>query len=606
MATKRLLTINVQRLFAIVLAIKIISSIASVFIGDPWILGLAVPIAMMILYMAVGYHSRGDDVSLERFADSCYYMGFIFTITSIVVSLFDLPNLGSGEGMRNIALRFGAAMVSTVLGMGVRVYLVSFRKDADDAIRDAEDAVLDATRMFITQLDSVMGSLRQFEQQVTEAAKLTVENVNRQVEALGTQYAQSLNDFYLKLNDENKAAFSALIDEIKLATARLADSVDTYSRGIQGNLENIESKVTEFANAVTNRLAATTFPDDFFARELQGPLELLKGEAAVLGKSVRTVSSGIEASTGALAKVLASITTKTKNAADAMDAVVALSQQHHNIVINADLQLKSLVSLATQLEKLDLSLQLAASTVGNNSNVAMELLAKVTLMSSENAGLRSEIKDAMTALTGKLDANAMLASGVVKKLETQAAELHSSAANVINKIESHAESSGLVAQRISEASAITKDAVLELKILGASNTQVASGAQEAANAASAAIKLVGEIAKSNTDAVESFQRATHQVAVAAERLQTLDMSLSTQKDNICVLEKPHSLQEHQVLVETNAVLSEIAGHAATPEVASLLQQVSAIGEAHVDTDPVARHTAESASAPLEASNPSSP
>lgn len=528
MLLQRLPKVNVQRLFGVVLVIKVLSSIASFVFGSPWILGLVVPITMMIAYMVIGHFCREDDVSLERFADSCYYMGFIFTITSIIVCLFDLPNLGAAEGMRNIALRFGAAMVSTVLGMGVRVYLVSFRKDSDDAIRDAEDAVLDATRMFVSQLDSVMASLKQFEVQVTDAAKHTVENVNRQVEALSTQYAQSLSGFYVKVTEENKAAFTTLIDEVRVATGRLADSVDTYSSGMQGNLAGIELKVTEFADAVTKRLEATTFPDDFFARELKAPLDLLKIEAAVLGQSVRAVSTEVEASSGTIAEALKKITSRTKKTEAAMDAVVALSEQHHTIVNNADQQLNSLINLAARLEQVDFSLKEAVQTIGINSIASTELVAKVGSLSTAGSTLQAEIKEAMTSLTAKLEANTTLASGIIQKLESQAGGIHTGMNDVIAKIGAHTESSALVAQRLSEACGINRDVVHHLQGISLSNTEVIASANEAANAASTAVEISKQASQAAIYISQSSDNVITKITQVANQMQEHDVSLRLQ------------------------------------------------------------------------------
>ena len=113
-----MIDIRVQKLFAVVLALKVTCSGLGWYLQRPWSLGFAVPLTLMVAYIVLGLNRRSDDVTDEKFADSCYYLGFIFTITSIIFSLFDLPSIGSQ--LESIAVRFGAAMVSTVLGLGVR------------------------------------------------------------------------------------------------------------------------------------------------------------------------------------------------------------------------------------------------------------------------------------------------------------------------------------------------------------------------------------------------------------------------------------------------------------------------------------------------------
>ena len=391
--------VSVQRLFGAALTLKVVLSFIGWLVNDPWILGFAIPIFIMIGYMVIGYHAREDDVSSEKFADSCYYIGFIFTMTSIILSLFDLPNLGSGDSLRNIAIRFATAMVSTVLGMGVRVYLVSFRKDAADAVQDAEEAVLDATRMLVSQLNAVVDELKQFQLQVLDTSKVTAENVNRQISELGQNYAKSLSGFYGQVIEENRGTFIELLEEVRGATSQVAESVNTYSSGMAGHLKSIEHKVTDFADAVSSRLANTTFPDDYFDRHLQAPLDQLKAESSKLGDNVHTVAGLVQESSTSLAAVLKQIKTKTRKTEDAMDAMVQLSEQHRALLHNADVQLKTLIMLTEHLEKIDSALKGTLRTVDTNSNASAELLTKVAFLGTEILTLRSEIKGTIAALT---------------------------------------------------------------------------------------------------------------------------------------------------------------------------------------------------------------
>ena len=197
--------IQVQKLFVVALILKVTSAFFGWYLQMPWSLGFALPLLVMVAYIVLGYFRKDTDVSDEKFADTCYYLGFIFTITSIIFSLFDLPNIGTR--IQDIAVRFGAAMVSTVLGLGVRVYLVSFRQDINDAIKDAEDAVLDATRKFTEQLTIALERLRDFESQVDSAAKSTVERVNLQIENLSMNHANKLTEFFTELTTQNQKAF---------------------------------------------------------------------------------------------------------------------------------------------------------------------------------------------------------------------------------------------------------------------------------------------------------------------------------------------------------------------------------------------------------------
>ena len=107
-----ILDIRVQKLFVVILILKVLSSGLGWYFGFPWSLGFWIPLVLMVAYIILGLKRHDSDVTDEKFADTCYYLGFIFTITSIIFSLLELPSIGTK--IQDIAVRFGAAMVSTV------------------------------------------------------------------------------------------------------------------------------------------------------------------------------------------------------------------------------------------------------------------------------------------------------------------------------------------------------------------------------------------------------------------------------------------------------------------------------------------------------------
>ena len=140
-------SLKILPLFIVTCTLKIGLAVLAWYVQSMLILGSIIPLSLMILYIFIGYRYREPVVSDEKFADSCYYLGFIFTIVSIILCLADLPNIGSEIYI--IAARFGAAMISTVLGLFVRVCLVSFRPTLEDAVRNMEDHSVEASRRLI-------------------------------------------------------------------------------------------------------------------------------------------------------------------------------------------------------------------------------------------------------------------------------------------------------------------------------------------------------------------------------------------------------------------------------------------------------------------------
>lgn len=450
-----ILAIRVQKLFLITIILKVGSSFLGWWLQDPWILGFTVPLAIMGVYIMLGIYRHDTEVTDEKFADTCYYVGFIFTITSIIFSLFDLPNIGTK--IQDIAVRFGAAMVSTVAGLGVRVYLVSFKRDVADAIKGAEDAVIEASHKFREQLVIAYEKLRDFQSEVDTASKATIERVNMQVEALSKNHANKLAGFFTDLTERNQAAFTEALGEVKSASLRLSDSVDGYSQGMRANLTSIESKVTAFTEAVTERLKTTTFPDDYFAKNLAAPLAQLTNSASAISGGVTMAAAEVSESSVVLSSALKTLRAKATSTETSLERVLSLTAQQQAVLETAEGQISVLSQLTATLVKFDTALTDTLAGISASNAATGTLTSKVEAVVSEGAQARKSLETSLDALVGKLGANASATEALTGKLDDVAAadveaaktlgELGQHASTAIGKVDDAAQQlQGMVRQ----------------------------------------------------------------------------------------------------------------------------------------------------------------
>lgn len=441
--------IRVQKLFAITLGLKVFSSFLAWKLQSPWSLGLAVPLALMAGYILIGLHRRDTDVSDEKFADSAYYLGFIFTITSIIFSLLDLPNIGTH--IQDIAVRFGAAMVSTVFGLFVRVYLVSFRADAGDALHNAEEALLGATQTFTERLTMAVERLQDFESRVDLATKSSVERINLQIESLSKNHADKLTVFFEDLASRNQQAFTAALEEVKSASVRLASSFDGYSMGMKSNLESIEEKVTLFATAVATRLQNTTFPDDYFSRQLQAPLALLESAASEIAEQVNAASTEISKTNKAVGTSLRKVQAKSEEAEQSMESVMRLAGQQQLILEAAQGQLGAIEKVADNLMAFDKLLNTTMEQLAANTSTTEALTTQVAKLATESVEGRQSIASSLASVTVELAGYQEAASQMVRQMATNM----SSSERIAERIEVAAESQVAVANNLRESAALS-------------------------------------------------------------------------------------------------------------------------------------------------------
>jgi hypothetical protein len=469
-----ILDIRVQKLFVVILFFKVLSSGLGWYFGFPWSLGFWIPLGLMSTYIILGLKRHDSDVTDEKFADTCYYLGFIFTITSIIFSLFDLPNIGTK--IQDIAVRFGAAMVSTVLGLAVRVYLVSFKRDVADAIKDAEDAVIDASHKFREQLVIAFERLRDFQSEVDVASKATVERVNMQVEALSKNYAEKLTGFFAELTTRNQEVFIEALAEVRAASVRLANSVDGYSNGMRSNLTSIEEKVVAFTDAVTNRLRTTTFPDDYFSKNLEGPLHQLRGAAHDISVSVVRTSTDVAQSATALSGALEALRKKADATETSLDTVLRISERQQEILNTAQGQLTVLEQLNRTLVGFDALFTKTLDGIDTSSKVSSELAGRIAAITTEGAEARKSLEKSLAEVVLKLGANAHATEALraqvgatahaSKQVAAQLAENATTTATVAGKLAANSAAAALVAVKLDGIASADIEAAKSLTALG--------------------------------------------------------------------------------------------------------------------------------------------
>ena len=408
--------IRVQKLFAIAFFLKVVSSFCGWYFQLQWSLGFVLPLLVMVAYIALGLQRHDRDVTDEKFADSCYYLGFIFTITSIVFSLFDLPNIG--ERIQDIAVRFGAAMVSTVLGLAVRVYLVSFMPDSSDALKDAEDAVLEAAQKFREQLVMAYEKLSDFQSQVTAATQTSVEAVKQQIEKLTQDHSARMERVFIELNERNQQAVMQALSEVRSASSRMAQSIDIYADGMKRSLQSLGDKVDSFGDAMTQRLRTTTFPDDYFASRLAAPLQQLQAASLQVSEQVQSAATSAGEAATVLTAAIRKLKTKATQAEESLDAVVRLTTAQHALFDTSAAQLERLEQLGSVLsavqQALQASITASSATTAWNEDVRERVTAVVTAVEAS----QKAVVDVLGQFPSRMDAERDALTAIAKQIRS--------------------------------------------------------------------------------------------------------------------------------------------------------------------------------------------
>lgn len=292
----KLIQIPISKVFFITITLKISSSIVGLLIKDPWIFGLTIPLTLMVAYIIIGVKRHSDDISDEKFGDSCYYLGFLFTISSIILILFELSK--AGLDFEKISIRFGAAMVSTLLGMGARIYIVNFKKDIQEVTRTIEDSLIDAAIAFRVHLEILVEKINHFQEQVYKYSN----EVETQINITKEEYSKNLSDIFLKINEGNAKNTEQFAAVMKTVTDSIIETANKFEDQLTGSAKTLNSKIQEM-----------NMPGDYFVKILQEPVADLKDEINSITADISNLSETLKKGSGSIGDEVTSLTTDLRS-----------------------------------------------------------------------------------------------------------------------------------------------------------------------------------------------------------------------------------------------------------------------------------------------------
>jgi hypothetical protein len=270
--------------------------------------------------------------------------------------------------------------------------------------------------------------------------------------------------------------FIEALAEVRAASVRLANSVDGYSNGMRSNLTSIEEKVVAFTDAVTNRLRTTTFPDDYFSKNLEGPLHQLRGAAHDISVSVVRTSTDVAQSATALSGALEALRKKADATETSLDKVLRISERQQEILNTAQGQLTVLEQLNRTLVGFDALFTKTLDGIDTSSKVSSELAGRIAAITTEGAEARKSLEKSLAEVVLKLGANAHATEALraqvgatahaSKQVAAQLAENATTTATVAGKLAANSAAAALVAVKLDGIASADIEAAKSLTALG--------------------------------------------------------------------------------------------------------------------------------------------
>jgi len=141
---------------------------------------LSILIMLIYFFTTLYLNTRKRQISMEQLADSNYYLGFMFTLMSILVSL--IGTVSNSYDIDNIINNFGVSMITTLMGLLARVYLANFIPTNESNKEIINQSISDKMRMMNEILLDNMQKNKVFSQMIDVRMTILVESTQEALE----------------------------------------------------------------------------------------------------------------------------------------------------------------------------------------------------------------------------------------------------------------------------------------------------------------------------------------------------------------------------------------------------------------------------------------
>lgn len=213
--------------------------------------------AVLFAYAIITYVATPLRMDAETIGDNSYYLGFLFTLTSLAVTLYFVIEAGSETArlIPEIISGFGVALSSTIVGVFLRVLMLQLKVDVETRERRVRLELDESARRFRTELgislDKVKGFSTESLQQASEReARMRLASETMMIE-MQAELMKSAADFGPALRESITAQTEAAFSEISKAVAEVSSKAAEEIRSVMTEMSKITGGLVEASRSTT-------------------------------------------------------------------------------------------------------------------------------------------------------------------------------------------------------------------------------------------------------------------------------------------------------------------------------------------------------------------
>jgi hypothetical protein len=318
-------------------------------------------------------------VRLDQAGDNAYYLGLLFTLSSMAFALYDFGQkieAGADEESTAVILsNFGIALASTIVGIFLRVVLHQMRVDPADVESMTRIELAEAATRVKGTLDSISVEMGRFHDDIRQRTQDVVSDLTAKVQSVLHEFADSVNSTMTAVLEKSGEAQVSIAESSVEVVARMQTTAAAAEEAI-GQLRKVEPPPLKLAQRLDN---------------VTGSLEGVGGQLAGLSEGVKK-----------LADEGAAATTKLAKSVEEIRRLAAEDRRLHNEAVERLRNATDEVTIA--LQKVGVSLQ-----------ADVEVLKTLEEQSKQSATLVAESHRATNEVLGALTNSARAVTSAIRE-----------------------------------------------------------------------------------------------------------------------------------------------------------------------------------------------
>ena len=424
--------LSVKQLFVVILIGGLISITTGVVFSSV-ILSVVIPFSLVFIYAASTIRAKHTDLSKAKIGDSCYFLGFSFTLISLSVALINLGQQEADINIRGIVGGFGAALATTLAGLLCRLWFTTLASSFLSSKDKLEEEIESAMRSFSMQLQSLVDEVNM--SITTIGATIGDTNIE-----LNKSYKGQMQENVKSISD-SVASFSQRLDEVEVSKDMVVkpinDAMATMIKGLEEHGQNmtlVHANVVEGTSGLSKQIDLSNNLVNDYIEKFGGEFQRISDQQiSAFEKATVEISESVRQNFTDISEIKVSLTDNIVNELNVLknqlDSITNLTEAN-NVALEKSSEINEkasqiLLMSAERLPSLIADLENISTPISRSSEEIADIVQSLV-------SFNDNISESQQSLTNF----SIATSGATKNLKATAKAIDNSSNQLAEDIES--------------------------------------------------------------------------------------------------------------------------------------------------------------------------